>query len=766
MLSFIRTARKIRPRRSSFLLFRPSFLFMLIVCLLSASALLSCGKKQNPLTIKIWEYPRWREDDQSVDRFYWIKQQITEFERLHPGVSIELTELTWEHGEDKKKIAITAGVGPDIITGVLPVQLIEGGFIESIDDHLTQEDRSDFLAPALESFTYNGRLYGVPWYVTGSVLFANLDLLEQCKLELPRDGWNHPEFLEFTRRLTRCGGDGRSDAAGFAFLLRPGDTGVWPFLFPDGMALDEQILPRGLGDAANATFLYNLVHAARVAPADCAAWDAETLWQRFVAQKNIAIAPLGIWAVPRLHALGDFRFDVLPYPAPSGNETAARAFIGTSGFVVLRQDDPQKRRLCIEFAKFLVRPDAQRDLRTYGVIPSRLSAGTIYADDAVMSKVQRILSAGQTVPRHAQWAKIDEKYQRELQLAFLGEKSLMSAVASGGKEIEALIKTAHERQAPEGSKASFKSVAIATAALFCAILPVLYLVRRRLESLSAYAFLFPALAIFAVFLLFPLVWVLLLTFQDFTFAQARPSWVGFRNLAAAVNDPVFRQAAINTLVYTVVVVPVNVVSALVVASLICPLSNRVRGFFRGAYYLPGVASVVVLTMAWRWMFNESFGILNAGLGFFGLPGVHWLTDSRIALWSVILTSIARPPGGPVLIYLAALDAIPKSLYDAGELDGASAFSKWWHLTLPLLRPTTLFLALTITIASFQVFTQVFILTDGGPGYATEVVAHRIYTAAIRDFEFGVAAAMSVLLFAIIMLASIVQYRFFRSDVEY
>jgi len=149
-----------------------------------------------------------------------------------------------------------------------------------------------------------------------------------------------------------------------------------------------------------------------------------------------------------------------------------------------------------------------------------------------------------------------------------------------------------------------------------------------------------------------------------------------------------------------------------------------------------------------------------------LPGVRWLTDPNIALGSVILTSIARPPGGPILIYLAALDAIPTSLYDAGEIDGAGPLRRWWHITVPLLRPTTLFLALTITIASFQVFAQVLILTDGGPGYATEVIVHRIYTAAIRDFDFGIAAAMSLILFLVIMVVSAIQYRFFKSEIEY
>ena len=104
-----------------------------------------------------------------------------------------------------------------------------------------------------------------------------------------------------------------------------------------------------------------------------------------------------------------------------------------------------------------------------------------------------------------------------------------------------------------------------------------------------------------------------------------------------------------------------------------------------------MASVVVIVMVWRWMFNEEFGLLNVGLNFLGLPGVRWLTDPGVALGSIILTSVARPPGGPILIYLAALDAIPTSLYDAGEIDGAGPLRRWWHITVPLLRPTTLFL---------------------------------------------------------------------------
>jgi multiple sugar transport system permease protein len=751
----------------------------LIACLFAftlAASFLGCGPAQRPVTIKLWEFPRWREAPDSIDRFAWTRRQIAAFERIHLEASVELTELTWEHGEDKKRISIAAGVGPDLITGTLPVHLIERGLVEPADAYMTEEEKDDVFPPALDAFTYNDRIYGWPWYLTGSAMFLNLELFERYGVTPPEEDWTYGDFLRCARRLTRDeDGDGKPETYGFGFLVRPGDTAVWPFLFPDGVPLPPEgpVIPsRSIRtDEAGLGLLFDLIHRERVAPLQSAAWDTEALWQRFTNQRDIAMAPWGIWAIPKLRTIEGFRFDVLPYPSLRTHESAtpARAFIGTAGFIVLRQSDDRKRALCMELARFLVRPEAQQDLAQYGVFPSRASAGNIYEEDALMEKTQKIIIAGQTVPRHMQWAMIDEKLQREFQLALLGEKPVEAALADGASGTRKILQQSAARAAPveTGRRSGRMLTAVSAIALFGAAFTLLaMLLTRKGGVTSAYAFLCPALIVFGVFLLFPLCWVVLLSFQDYSIAQVHPRWTGFQNLRAAAQDPVFTRAAINTLIYALVVVPVSTLSALVVASLIYPLSSRARSFFRGAYYLPGVASVVVIAMVWRWMFNENFGLLNTSLGFFGLPGVRWLTSPRVALSSVILTSIARPPGGPILIYLAALDAIPTSLYDAGEIDGAGPLKKWWHITVPLLRPTTLFLALTITIASFQVFTQVFILTDGGPGYATEVVVHRIYTAAIRDFDFGAAAAMSLLLFCVIMVVSVVQYRFFRSEIEY
>jgi multiple sugar transport system substrate-binding protein len=200
---------------------------------------------------------------------------------------------------------VAAGVGPDIITGTLPVQLIERGLVETIDDHLTPEEREDFFDPALDAFSYEGKTYGWPWYLTGSVMFLNLDLFETAGVKPPGADWTYQEFLDAARQLSRdSDSDGESDTHGFGFLIRPGDTSAWPFIFPDdagSLAENPTELPvlnttgrAGLGR------LHRLIHEEEVAPVQSAAWDTIALWQSFADRRNIAMAPWGIWAIPKL----------------------------------------------------------------------------------------------------------------------------------------------------------------------------------------------------------------------------------------------------------------------------------------------------------------------------------------------------------------------------------------------------------------------------------------------------------------------------------
>lgn len=281
---------------------------------------------------------------------------------------------------------------------------------------------------------------------------------------------------------------------------------------------------------------------------------------------------------------------------------------------------------------------------------------------------------------------------------------------------------------------------------------------------TAYLFIAPKYVLFLLFVAIPVLWAFLISVQEFRIFET--VWVGLANFERVFSSDLFWVALRNTVHYAVVTVPANILIALLLASLIFPLKSGAQTFFRAAYYLPTVAASVVVAMIWRWIYNYSHGLFNYLLELAGLPRVNWLGSSAYAMWSIILMQILIPPGTGVLLYLAAMGSIPQTLYEAALLDGAGPFARWRHITLPLLKPTTLYLVVLSTIGSFQVFTPVLIMTQGGPGYATTTLVHLIFNTAFLDFNFGLAAALSVVLFAIIMVFAVFQFRWLSSDIEY
>lgn len=240
-------------------------------------------------------------------------------------------------------------------------------------------------------------------------------------------------------------------------------------------------------------------------------------------------------------------------------------------------------------------------------------------------------------------------------------------------------------------------------------------------------------------------------------------WVGLENYVQVFESEIFRVALWNTFLYTLVTVPAFLITALIIATLIYPLGKLSQTFFRSAFYLPTVTSMVIIAMVWRWMYNFRFGLFNYIMSWFGMEPVDWLGQSATALPSLMIMSILIPPGAGIIIYLAAMNNISPTLYEAAKIDGANGLQRWWRITIPLLKPTTLYLVILSTIGSFQVFTQIIMMTGGGPGNATETIVHVIYKTAFRDFNFGVASAQSVVLFFIIMAFAIFQYRTLRTE---
>ena len=277
----------------------------------------------------------------------------------------------------------------------------------------------------------------------------------------------------------------------------------------------------------------------------------------------------------------------------------------------------------------------------------------------------------------------------------------------------------------------------------------------------SYLFLTPKLIFFVLFVAVPVIWAFIIAFQHYGIFGSE--WVGLDNFRKVLKSEAFFVAMKNTFKYTVITVPGNVIIALVLASLIHPLGKFGQSFYRAAFYLPTVTSMVIIAMVWRWIYNYRYGLFNYFLSWFGIAPVDWLQQSSTALRAIIIMTLLIPPGVGIILYLAAMNNISDSLYEAAKIDGAGPFQRWIFITLPMLKPTTLYLVMLSTIGSFQVFTQIILMTKGGPGNATETLVHIIYKTAFRDFEFGVAAAQGIFLFVIILFFSIIQYRVLKTD---
>jgi multiple sugar transport system permease protein len=283
----------------------------------------------------------------------------------------------------------------------------------------------------------------------------------------------------------------------------------------------------------------------------------------------------------------------------------------------------------------------------------------------------------------------------------------------------------------------------------------------------SYAFILPSMLAFAIFILIPVLWALLISFQNYDFAWDG-TWAGFRNYinAFTTEDGAFLIAMRNTLYYTAITVTANIFVALLLSSLIQGRRKFWRGFFLAVYYLPAVTSAVIIALTWRWIYNSEFGLLNYLIGLVHIAPVRWLSDPNVVLNSITLSTVLAVPATGVVLFNAAMGSIPPEFYEAAKIDGAGAFRRWWHITLPLIKPTTLYLVVLYTIASFEVFEKVFIMVPSGVGNSAEVMVTQIYENGFQQFRYGLASAQAFVLFLMIAAVAIVQFRFFRTDVEY
>ncbi len=284
------------------------------------------------------------------------------------------------------------------------------------------------------------------------------------------------------------------------------------------------------------------------------------------------------------------------------------------------------------------------------------------------------------------------------------------------------------------------------------------------EALWGWVLVSPWIIGFVIFTLGPMIASFLLSFTKYDLATIK--FVGGENYRRILTeDPLFWKALTNTALYVLFTVPLGVAGSLLIALL---LNQPVRGqrLFRTLFYLPSLVPAVASALLWQWVFNADNGILNQALGWFGLPNIEWLQDERYTLGAFVMMSLWGIGGQRMVIFLAGLQGIPDSYYEAATLDGAGPMAKFRHITIPSLSPVILFNVVLGLIGAFQIFTSAYIMTGGGPNNASLFYSLYLFRNAFEYFKLGKASALAWILFAILLVFTLIQFRLSKKWVHY
>jgi ABC-type sugar transport system permease subunit len=285
---------------------------------------------------------------------------------------------------------------------------------------------------------------------------------------------------------------------------------------------------------------------------------------------------------------------------------------------------------------------------------------------------------------------------------------------------------------------------------------------RRL-TIAGLLFVLPSLALFAAFLAGPLLYALYISFHKWSMLKD-PIWLGLDNYRRIWNDDVFWKSLKNTALFTVMFVPSVAGLSLLAAVL---LDQKIAGkpLFKALVFVPVITPSTIIGVVWVFAYHPDLGLINGFLRDLHLPTSLWLGSQNIALPALVIVTIWQRFGWFMILFLAGLQDIPKEVKEAAEVDGAKPIQSFFHITLPLLRPTMVLVTVLAAISAFQVFDLVFVMTEGGPAYATQTLSYYIYTKAFRSFDMGYAAAMSYVLFILLLVMTLIQMRLMRPASE-
>ena len=616
----------------------------------------------------------------------------------------------------------------------------------------------DFFKACWEGSQFEGHVYAMPFNTDVRVLFYNNALFREAGLDPARPPRTWKELEAYSRKLTKRNPDGSFARVGFVpvwgntYMYLYGWQKGGEFVSPDGRTVtcDDPRIVEALEWVSAYTNRYGLR-------------DLLDLQAGFGAKENYSfftgkVAMVGqegfIVSLAKQYA-PDLDYSVAPLPWPEDGVHAT----WSGGFALVLPSGARNPDGAWDFMKFMTAPEAQL---TYAKTAEQLPANRLVTGDPYFSEDPkwRVFVAEMKHSRFLPVSVVSEQLWEGLIRAtdqvVWGKASAGEALAECRRRSQKALDDYHAKALLpplNWSRAVGIVLLVALTALAAKLVHSVRRIRRsrlhRREQVWAYVFVAPWLVGFALFAAGPMVASLLYSFSSYeVLTPAR--WAGLANYRTMLTgDPLFWRSLWNTVFYTMFAVPLGVVAGLALAVL---LNQKVRfvAAWRTVFFLPSIVPAVAASVVWLWIFNPQFGLLNWGLRQFGIAGPAWLADESWAKPSLVLMSLWGVGGGMV-IYLAALQGVPQVLFDAARIDGAGPWQRFRHVTLPMLSPAIFFNLIIGTIASFQVFTQAYIMTGGGPVDSTLFYVLYLFRNAFAYFNMGYASAMAWILFAVILV---------------
>ena len=716
-----------------------------------------------------------------------ISAMARKFERENPGARVVTQAIPWDAAHEKLLTAVVGGLPPDVgqmgTTWMAEFATLRA--LHPLEEFIGRSSiikKEKFFEGSWNTGIVNQRVYGVPWYVDTRVLFYRKDLLEDVGFKRPPQNWD--ELKRACKLLTRdVDHDGKIDLYGITLPIR--GWGVFlPFvwqnegdvLHPTSPAYQEAL------DYYVSFFRENLTPSGRAADMDLFQAFKSGFYPMFIS---------GPWMVELLQKeLPELkgRWGVTMMP----RKKRRTSFVGGSNLVVFK--DSGHKDLAWKFVEFMSRTDNQMEWhRRLNSLPAVKEA---WKDPSLMNHPMlkvfgEQMEDAQSPPTIPEWEQVAEAIDTRLEAIILGQAildgNIQGSLSSLESEIDNIV---HKRKGAQTPAANVLSWAVLG---LSGILLIWALNRKKMQeglrklrktarlsksaslalslkkSITGYLFIIPAVTILTLFLFVPVVLAFLISMTDWNiYGLADPSsvsFVGLKNYKAVFRDDIFWKSLWNTMFFTVVGVPFTVMISLLCATALNEKFVKMKTFFRTAYFLPVVSTIVAVAVIWRWIYNPEYGIFNWILKNLSLPEFNWLADPRTALTSLILMAAWKNFGYNMVIFLAGLQSIPEALYESARIDGANVWQLFLHVTLPGLRTTTVFVVIMSTIGYLQFFAEPYVMTKGGPLNSTMSIVLYMYNQGFKFFELGYASALAYILFGIIFVFTFIQIRFRKSGFE-